>query len=103
MSSQSKVVDVGDYKYGFNYPDTSVYRTLEKGLTEEVVRAISEHKKEPEWMLEFRLQSLKEFHRKEMPNWGADLSSLNFDEMYYYATAVNKQEKRWEDLAVRNP
>ncbi|HUX13127.1 MAG TPA: Fe-S cluster assembly protein SufB [Spirochaetia bacterium] len=104
MSSQSKVVDVGDYKYGFNYPDTSVYRTLEKGLTEDVVRAISEHKKEPEWMLEYRLQSLKEFHRKEMPNWGADLSSLNFDDMYYYATAVNKQEKRWEDLPdeIRN-
>ncbi len=98
MSSQSKVVDIGDYKYGFNYPDKSVYRTPERGLSEAVVREISAYKKEPEWMTEFRLQSLKEFNRKEMPNWGADLSSLNFDEMYYYATAVNKQEKRWEDL-----
>ncbi|WP_455381958.1 Fe-S cluster assembly protein SufB [Salinispira pacifica] len=98
MSSQSKVVDIGDYKYGFNFPDTSVYRTPEKGLNEGVVRAISAQKKEPDWMTEFRLQSLAEFKRKEMPNWGADLSSLNFDEMYYYAKPVDKQQKRWEDL-----
>lgn len=98
MSSQSKVVDIGDYKYGFNYPDKSVYRTPEKGINEQIVREISAYKKEPQWMTDFRLQSLKEFRRKEMPNWGADLTSLNFDEMYYYATAVNKQEKRWEDL-----
>ncbi|HUX49973.1 MAG TPA: Fe-S cluster assembly protein SufB [Spirochaetia bacterium] len=98
MSSQSKAVEVEDYKYGFNFRDTSVYRAPEKGLSEEVVRSISSHKQEPQWMTDYRLQALKTFRQKEMPNWGADLSTLNFDDMYYYAKPVSKQEKRWEDL-----
>jgi hypothetical protein len=43
-----------DYKYGFHDVDISVFRT-EKGLSPEVVAAISDHKSEPEWMLKFRL------------------------------------------------
>jgi Fe-S cluster assembly protein SufB len=98
MSSQPKAVEIGDYQYGFNYPDHSVYRMAEKGLNEEVVRAISAHKQEPEWMTEYRLAALKVFRQKEMPNWGADLSTLDFEDMYYYAKPIDKQQTRWEDL-----
>ncbi len=95
MSSQP--VDIGDYKYGFHYEDKSVFKTR-KGLDEEIVRAISGFKDEPDWMLEFRLRSLEAFNSKPMPNWGADLSDIDFDDIYYYARPTEEQARSWDDL-----
>ncbi len=102
MSNQSQAVDpqtveIEDYKFGFHYPDSSVFKTR-KGLDSEVVRAISHHKSEPEWMLDFRLRSHETFLKKPMPNWGGDLSDINFDEIYYYAKPSEKQWKSWEEV-----
>ena len=97
MDQQQQAIDIAEYKFGFNYPDESVFKT-QKGLDEGVVRAISSHKQEPEWMLNFRLRSLKSFQRMHMPNWGADLSTLDFDDMYYYAKPLNEQKSSWEDV-----
>ncbi len=97
MSSQQQLVDIGDYKAGFAYPDHSVFKT-KRGLDEGVVNAISEHKGEPDWMRQFRLRALKVFRKRPMPNWGADLSKLDFENIYYYAKPIENQERRWEDL-----
>ena len=97
MSTQSPVIDIGEYRHGFSFPDESVFRTG-RGLDERVVNAISEHKGEPDWMRRFRLRSLEAFRRKPMPNWGADLSALDFDAMTYYAKPVDSQKKSWEDV-----
>jgi len=97
MSSQQQFTDIGEYKFGFHYPDISVARTR-KGLDEEVVKAISHHKDEPEWMTQFRLRSYKAFRKKQMPNWGADLSSLDFDNIYYYAKPVEQGKRSWEEV-----
>ena len=97
MSNPQATVDVGEYKFGFHYPDKSVFKTR-KGLDEEVVRAISAHKGEPEWMTEFRLQSLRAFQQKPMINWGADLSDLDFDDIFYYAKPSEKQWESWDDV-----
>lgn len=97
MDRQQQAIDIEEYKFGFNYPDESVFKTR-KGLDEEVVRAISRHKQEPEWMLNFRLRSLKAFQKTHMPNWGADLSVLDFDDMYYYAKPLNDQKRSWDDV-----
>lgn len=94
----SPVGDLGeDYKAGFHFPDISVFKSR-KGLDEEIVAAISGFKKEPAWMLDFRMKSLKAFREKEMPNWGGDLSQIDFDDIFYYAKPTEKAEKRWEDL-----
>ena len=45
-----KMPDIGDYKYGFHDKDVSIFRS-NRGLTEEIVREISNMKQEPEWML----------------------------------------------------
>ena len=97
MSSQTENVDIGDYQFGFAYPDESVFKTG-KGLNADVVNAISQHKNEPEWMRQFRLRSLEEFNKKSMPNWGADLSSLKFDDIYYYAKPSEAKFESWEDV-----
>lgn len=86
-------------KYGFAKPDISVFKTR-KGLDEEVVRQISAHKNEPDWMLDFRLKALKIFESKKQPMWGADLSTINYDDIYYYVKPTEGKSKTWEDLPV---
>ncbi|MFN4212779.1 MAG: Fe-S cluster assembly protein SufB [Microgenomates group bacterium] len=74
-----------------------VYKS-EKGLSEKVINNISSIKKEPLWMREFRLKSYSIFKQKPMPTWGANLSRLSFDDIYYYIKPTQKQASSWEDL-----
>ncbi len=86
-----------DYKFGFSMPNNYQFRA-KKGLTEETVLQISAMKKEPSWMTEFRLKSYKVFLEKKMPTWGADLSKINFDEIYYYIKPTENQVDNWDKL-----
>jgi len=92
-----KAPEIGDYRYGFKDRDASVFRT-ERGLTEKVVREISRIKEEPEWMLDFRLKSLEVFYSKPMPQWGGDLSELDFDEITYYVKPSERSERSWDEV-----
>ncbi len=89
--------DLSDYRYGFSDPDTFVFKSR-KGLNEEVVREISAMKGEPEWMLEFRLKALKHYLERPMPTWGADLSGLDLDEIFYYVKPAEEQSRTWDDV-----
>lgn len=84
-------------KYGFNVPENAVFKT-EKGLNEEVVRQISEMKKEPKWMLDFRLKGLKIFNEKVLPEWGGNLKNIDFDNIYYYLKPTDGEGKSWADV-----
>mgnify|MGYP001394840550 FL=1 len=92
-----QVPDVGEYKYGFRDRDVSVFRT-ERGLTRKVVEEISRMKNEPEWMLEERLKALEIFYSKPMPQWGGDLSELDFDEIVYYVKPSERQGRTWDEV-----
>jgi Fe-S cluster assembly protein SufB len=90
--------ELGQYKYGFSDPETFVFRSR-KGLDREVVENISHIKGEPQWMLEYRLRALEHFQKRPMPNWGADLSNLNLDDIYYYLKpAAGDGTKNWDDV-----
>lgn len=89
--------EVDNYKYGFRDKDISVFRT-ERGLTKEVVEEISRMKEEPEWMLEERLKALKIFYDIPMPQWGGDLSELDFDEIIYYVKPSEEQSTSWDEV-----
>ena len=92
-----------DYKYGFKNEDVSILNTG-KGLNEDVVRAISKLKNEPEWMLEFRLKALKAFNELPLPSFGPDLSSLDFNSYTYFIRPSEKVEKSWDEVpeTIRN-
>ena len=60
---------IGDYQYGFTTPEHSTIR-FDKGLTEQVVRDISELKNEPEWMTDIRVKAYRHFVERVMPDWG---------------------------------
>lgn len=89
--------EVGDYQYGFRDKDVSVFRT-ERGLTRTVVEEISKMKNEPEWMLDYRLKALEHFYSRPMPQWGGDLSGLDFDEIVYYVKPSEKQGRTWDEV-----
>lgn len=69
-----------------------------KGLNRKIVTDISEQKNEPGWMTDFRLKALDIFERLPMPTWGADLSDLDPNDIYYYVRPVEKQKTSWDDI-----
>jgi Fe-S cluster assembly protein SufB len=88
-----------DYsKYDFkDSTDLYVY-TSKKGLSRGTIEEISRIKNEPQWMLDFRLRSYDIFMNKPMPVWGGDLSKINFQNIFYYTKASEKQSKSWDDV-----
>lgn len=90
-------MNISDYKYGFSDRIKPSFKS-KKGLSEDIIREISKQKKEPEWMLNFRLKAFKLFLTKKMPEWGADLSNLDFDDIYYYIRSSDRKGSRWEDI-----
>ncbi len=98
IENQDEFLDkLSDYKYGFKDPENFVFRS-KQGLDESVVREISAQKGEPEWMLEFRLVALAHFNQRSMPNWGAELSGLNMDDIYYYVRPAAAAGLTWDDV-----
>jgi Fe-S cluster assembly protein SufB len=86
-----------DYKYGFHEIEDYFFKSG-RGLSPELVAAISEHKDEPEWMRKFRLKALEYFRARPMPEWGGDLSGIDFENIFYYIRPTEKQANSWEDL-----
>jgi len=91
---------VGEYQWGFHDTEAPLFRA-DKGLHEEVVRQISALKDEPEWMLEFRLESLRTFFEKDDPTWAGSpdlLDAIDFDAITYYVRATDRDSTDWDDV-----
>ncbi|MCH5243857.1 MAG: Fe-S cluster assembly protein SufB [Lentimicrobiaceae bacterium] len=78
-----------DYEWGF---ETKVdTQTLEKGLSENIIRRISQLKGEPEYMLEFRLSAFKKWKEMGEPHWGHfDYAPIDYQDIIYYAAPQSK-------------
>jgi len=101
MPQNETIAELGldEYKYGFVTDEKAVFKAV-PGLSEDIVRQISAHKEEPEWMLEFRLKALEVYESKPMPTWGGDLSTLEaaLDEIYFYLKPQDQMERSWDDV-----
>lgn len=76
-----------------------------QGISEDLVREISKDKNEPEWILKKRLEGLKLFKELPLPNFGPDISDLDFEEIFYYLKPNAKRNaNKWEDVPeeIRN-
>jgi len=91
-------IDLGAYQLGWHDKEDDYIFKPKKGLNEEIIREMSAIKKEPEWMLEFRLKSYTRFLRKPVPTWGGDgaLNEIDFDDIYYYIKPMDGQAKDWD-------
>lgn len=91
-------LDMDYSKYDFKDSTEMYVHLSKKGLSKDTVIEISKMKGEPQWMLDFRLRSYEIFMQKPMPTWGGDLSTIDFQNIYYYAKASDKVEKNWDDV-----
>lgn len=96
MAKKTDII-TDDYKYDFKDDSQSIFDTG-KGLNEEVVRTISKAKNEPEWMLEYRLQSYRTFLKMKFPNFGPDVTDLDFNSYTYFTRYSKKEENSWDEV-----
>ncbi len=100
MATEVQKQDMPDnYKFGWFDADAKYENVKRRGLDEAVIREISQtYKHEPQWMLDRRLKAFRHYLKRPMPDWGADLSGIDFDEIYYYLRPSGKTEKNWDDV-----
>ncbi|WP_132994350.1 Fe-S cluster assembly protein SufB [Gordonia zhaorongruii] len=103
LSQEETIASFDRYGYGWADSDDAG-SAAKRGLSEAVVRDISDKKSEPEWMLEQRLKALRIFDRKPMPTWGGNLDGIDFDNIKYFVRSTEQQAESWEDLPedIRN-
>lgn len=100
MTEENAQNAIGDYQFGFHDPETATIR-FDSGLSEKVVRDISELKEEPEWMTEIRIKAFHRFEQMPMPKWGSDiLEQIDFDAIIYFLRSSEKTEKNWDDVPI---
>ena len=99
MAQASDITPLDYTRYDFKNPETYRLR-IAKGLSRGVVAQISKFKNEPDWMLEYRLRAYDHFVERPMPDWGPNLSDIDFDAYTYYANPLLEGEtkRKWEDL-----
>src|SRR3989344_4587913 len=95
--AQTQTFDNDYSKYGFHDKEDYIFKSG-KGLTKELIEEISKMKNEPEWMLKFRLKSFEEYKKRPMPQWGANLNQIDFENIHYYVKPSNQSESNWEDV-----
>ncbi len=97
MEEKTFVDDINRSIYDIKDESKDSYR-IDEGLTEEIVIKISEEKRDPEWMREFRLKSLKTYNELKVPEWGPDISDLDMDNIVTYVRPNTKMSAKWSDV-----
>ncbi len=94
-----KVDDIDRSFYDFRYDesDSDFYR-IEEGLSREIVEQISKEKNDPEWMREFRLQSLEIYQKLRVPDWGPPIDELNMNEIATYVKSHTSMKGKWDQV-----
>lgn len=97
MTTQAAQIASEGYKFGFHDENAPTFKA-ERGLNARIVAQISEIKDEPQWMRDFRLKALEYFEQKPGPSWGGDLSGIDYQNIFYYVRAADKNVQSWEDV-----
>jgi Fe-S cluster assembly protein SufB len=85
-------------RFGFHDAENYLYKAP-KGLNREIVEKISEFKREPQWMRDFRLKALEHFLAREQPTWGSPmLAEVDYDDIHYFVRASERAERSWDEV-----
>ena len=96
--TKTHIEDVKRAFYDFRFEENDAYR-VRSGLTPEIIKEISAEKKDPDWMRDFRLNSLEIFERTPMPDWGPSIEGLDMDNIVTYVRPnAERMNTRWEDV-----
>ncbi len=93
MDTREKDIEnLKDYKYGFTTDIENI--RAPKGLNEDVIKFISNIKKEPKWMLDFRLKAFERFKQLKEPNWQKPkYPKIDYQDLYYYSAPKSMKDK----------
>ena len=99
MKEKTQVDDVnrGLYDFRYTYKEGEYYQ-VDAGLTPDIVGQISSEKNDPDWMREFRLQSLKTFYETPMVTWGPPIDGLNMENIVTYVRPKGKMSADWDEV-----
>ena len=97
MKEKTYVEDVDRSMYDFRYEEKDYYR-VDEGLTPEIVEQISAEKNDPDWMREFRLQSLEIYNSMKVPNWGPPIDGLDMEHIVTYVKPKTKMHADWDEV-----
>ena len=94
---KEKIGDPKEYEYGF---ETDIeMEEFPKGLSEDIIRLISQKKNEPKWLLEYRLNAYRYWLTLEMPDWQhLNISPIDYQALYYYAVPKKVQLDSIDDV-----
>ena len=91
-SRQKEIENLKDYKYGFSSDIENI--RAPKGLSEDVIKFISNIKQEPEWMSNFRLKAFERFKQLKEPNWQKPkYPKIDYQDLYYYSAPKSMKDK----------
>jgi len=99
----NSVVDMSNFEVNRerydHYNEEKLAFKAEPGISEEIVREISKHKNEPEWMLQKRLEGFRLYNELPMPNWGPDLSKLDLSKIHFFMRPdAKRNSNNWDDV-----
>lgn len=97
MSEKTFVEDINRNMYDFKMEEKDAYK-LSAGLTLEIVEQLSKEKNDPEWMHDFRLESLKIYDEMMVPDWGPSIEGLNMDNIVTYVRPNTNMKGKWEEV-----
>ncbi|MFT6246608.1 MAG: Fe-S cluster assembly protein SufB [Salibacteraceae bacterium] len=92
--------DLEDQEYEFGFTTDIESDKIPKGLSEEVIRFISAKKEEPQWLLDFRLDSYRKWKEMIEPEWAhVHYAKPDFQDISYYsAPKQTKKYESWDDV-----
>ncbi len=97
MTASDVSLDLSRYKLGWSDEEDYVFKP-KRGLNEDIIQEMSWMKGEPDWMRKFRLKSYDQFTQRPMPDWGGDMTGIDFDNIYYYIKPTDHQVDAWDEL-----
>ncbi|MBP5587706.1 MAG: Fe-S cluster assembly protein SufB, partial [Treponema sp.] len=97
-TDKTQIDDIDRSMYDFRYEETKDFYRIKNGLTEEIVETLSKEKGDPEWMREFRLNSLKVYNELKVPEWGPSIDDLDIENIATYVRPNTKMQAKWEDV-----
>ena len=100
MADETKeIVDINRQIYDIkDVENAEDFYRIEDGLTEDIVRKISEDKGDPAWMTDFRLKCLDIYHKTDMPVWGAPIDGLDMDHIATYVRHKTDMKNNWDEV-----
>ena len=94
--ANEKLIDKLSEKYRLGFDITLDSDTIPKGLSEDIIRLISFKKKEPEWLLAWRLEAYRHWLTMTAPDWAnLKIEPIDYQDIYYYSAPkkINSEKK----------